>query len=422
MSRLRIAFFASIGAVAFACSSSGSDEPTPGTTGADAGTDATTTATDAATSGDGGATTDGATSEAGDGGCVLGPANCGACGVDCSNGACKNGICTLVDSNAIGGFYGPEAISIVGKNVYVAVAGQPTEIGRCATNGCAGTGPTPLLSFDGGGSEEPLGITVDEASGTIVWASYESGSTAGVHKLPIDGGASIHLNAGHPSTYSREVAIVGTNVVWGSDDSPGGALTCPLAGCPVGGPTVIGGLDSYARGLLVFGGDKIAIASQGALSICTGVACAGGPRVVADSQGLGIGAMAMAGDGKTLYWGASYPSKAIMYGRIDQDAGSGTTLVAQGQSPSSMLIVGDTLYWTLSGTDPNGPSPSFPLTVTSDGAVRKCKLPACSPVVDIAPGAAAPQGLATDGVAIYWVEVGVVGNLAGAGSVKKAPL
>lgn len=423
MGRLRIAFFASLGAIAFACSSASSDDGSAKPIESDAGTDATTSS-DAGAQGDSGGgttTTDAGASDGGDGSCVLGPANCGACGIDCSNGACKNGVCTLVDSNAIGGFYAPEAISIVGKNVYVAIAGQPIEIGRCATNGCS-AGPTSLFALDGGGSEEPLGITVDEASGTIVWASYENDSTGGVHKLPVDGGASIHLNAGHPTSYTSEVAVVGSSVVWGADESPGGLLTCPLAGCPGGGPTVIGGIDSYARGFIVFGGDKIAVASQGEISVCAGVACTGGKHVVADSQGLGIGAMAMAGDGKTLYWAATYPATAIMYGDIGADAGADKTLVPQGQSPSSMLIVGDTLYWTLSGTNPNGPGASFPLTPTSDGAVRKCKLPGCSPVVDVAPGAAAPRSLATDGVAIYWVEVGVAGNLAGAGAVKKAPL
>lgn len=350
------------------------------------------------------------------------PANCGACGNDCSKGLCKQGICTLVDSNALGGLYAPEGIAIAGTTAYVTVAGQPIEVGRCPTNGCIG-GLTPIVAFDGGTSHEPMAIVVDQAASTVFWTSYENATaTGGVYKTPTSGGAATQLNAGHSTSFADSVARIGSAVVWSSDDSPGGILQCPTSGCGSTGPGLVGGVNAYGKGVIAGANDSVIFAANGEIRWCATLACVNGAKSIATSQGLGVGAMALAGDGDTLYWAASYPSNAIMFRSISAATGAPQQLVATSQAPSAMLIVGDTLYWTITGTDPNPHPPTFPLTNTSDGAVRKCKLPGCSPVLDIAVNAAAPGALATDGAAIFWVETGVAGNLAGRGAIKKAPL
>ncbi len=364
------------------------------------------------------------------------PHNCGSCGHDCDGGACQGGACVPLPEGVLAsGLVAPVSITVDATNVYwLSVAiytpngqgfTQIQQLLKCAKSGC-NNHPTPLCSMGPWGTP-PGGDTSDALNGivsdgtNVYWASG-----GGVVSCAVDGSQQLAtLIANASSVLGNTPWNIGVNATsvysGGSDD----VFSCPIGGCngtDGGGPTSLWAGSTTAVAIDATNAYWI---SNNVLMSCALGGCNGTPSLLTSSppaDGLSVGQIAL--DKANVYWnvgvptsfeapnpqrGPGYtagskfgpsPSVAILKCANGGCNGKGTAVVAGLSAPMGLTTDGISVYFTDVGSGDL-------LNATNVGRVAKCPVAGCSDTgTTIADKLENPRGIAVDANNVYWADFG----------------
>ena len=280
--------------------------------------------------------------------------------------------------------------------------------------GNAGARATPPIDPGSDAGSDAAGATDAAGAGTDS-AGADAGpptTLLGILPQPVNGLAvdatKIYLPVGTGS--AAGVAVDATNVYWGGP----AMTTCPLAGCPSSGPTLLadgniyvaqcavggcGGVPTPLIGTATANGSAKAIAvdstrvywphavdyPNGRIFACAIGGCGDNPTLIAQT-GL---VYALAVDATDVYWVASMPGgQAPLYKcPLGGCGASPTQLVSFGGLPSSIVVDATNVYWT-----------------TGD-RILSCDKTGCQAPTVLSLGTSI-GALAVDATHVYWTERG----------------
>jgi sugar lactone lactonase YvrE len=384
---------------------SGPDAPgevLAGDVGGEVGDDATA-GSDTAVGGDG-------DSQGEDGGCspdVAGdPHNCGGCGHDCLGGDCAGGICqpVAIATNMVGA----SGIALDSDNVYWANYWAWTIMAIGKDGGCGDAAvcprqlaPTPTFPS---AVSYPRAVAADGTH--VFWANFDSAcGAAGVYQVGVDGGilplgsmacgpyflfpAAGYLYFSYAGVWRAQVGVADAATIVATPTIPEGG-TVPVTT----GGVAADGTDLYWTVIDTGRVNKLPLGS----TCVEGATC---PAIVTgDSPG---GAFALTLDADNVYW---TNMKEGTVKRVSKAGGPVSTL-ATGQATAQVIATdGARVYWANFGDST--------VRATSASASSPCDGTTC-PV--LASDQRQVDGLAVDGVAVYWTTQ--LGPNQGAGTVMK---
>src|SRR5579872_2538859 len=301
------------------------------------------------------------------------PRNCGACGYDCEGGACHAGTCEPLEPGVLAtGQAQPGPMVVDDTSVYWANVGAPAIL-KCKKTGC-GNAPTVLVE-------------------------------------------------GYPAAASNLV-LHDEVLYWGAGPA---VYTCPVGGCggaprrlPVGG--LVGPVAVAPSGDVYYvqqvGRTTLGACPAGDCARATTVPWIPGSGVPYAADMFAPIASAIALDGTNLYvLAATLLPGLLTTCAVDACATTARTLfVAANGGPPVIAVDADNVYVALSdpqpeiefipkGANPNG---GFPAAGNDRSTV-------------LVTGLAAPSAIATDGISVYWADLGppTEAGMPGAGTIAK---
>lgn len=252
------------------------------------------------------------------------------------------------------------------------------DVSICSSD--AGTVP-PSCPADGGacviaaGQTAPWAIAVDSAR--VYWTTLGNASGAGsatggtVMAAGLQGGSAATIASGLSLPYA--IATDGENVYWA--DNAGGALlaaSTTAAGAPV---TIVSGLGDINAFVVNAG----SIYANPGGSVVRAAIDGGSPQVVVADAGAG----SIAADTAAVYWGALKADGGALFS-APLDGGTSRELASLPWSPVTIVVDGDTIFWTV-----------------FNGYVMRMPRGGGTPTT-IASGLNAAYGLAVDSAFAYW--------------------
>jgi hypothetical protein len=304
------------------------------------------------------------------------PKNCGRCSHDCMGGACAGGVCQPypILSGVI-----PYGIAVTNGTVYLTTGGGNVE--KCNADNCLAT-----LAELATEQEVPEAITTDTSS--VYWTN------AG---FIVDGG------------------------------NAGSIMTCGLAGCPGGVPTVLAPLEDDPQSIVVSSSAVYWTNTYGGLvRTCTIGGCGHSPTTLATDPTTLSG---VAIDATSIYWAESALGNII---KCPLTGCTTLTPFVSGQGyPAELVVANETLYWSAGGaimscpTSGCGGAPHVfakdqvgSYSIASDatnlywtlflggmrGKVLSCALSGCATPTVLADMQKEPMALAVDDTSVYWAD------------------
>ena len=361
------------------------------------------------------------------------PHNCGSCGHDCAGGACQDGACVPLPPGVLAsGLVAPVSVAVDATNVYwlsVAIYSpdgqgftQIQQLFECAKSGCKNH-PTPLCSM-GPWSTAPGGDTSDALNGivsdgtNVYWAA-----SGGVLSCAVDGSQPRATQIASSGAGAAPWNI-GVNATSFYSGGPANVFGCPTSGCTygaeAGGPT---NLWAGSASAVAIDGATAYWASSGAILSCALGGCNGTPSLLTSPPGFALLVGQIALDQANVYWnlgvptfeapnpalGRGYtaaagsgpsPNVKILKCAKGGCNGQGTAVVAGLSAPMGLTTDGINVYFTDVG---NG----YVLNATNVGRVAKCPVAGCSDTgTTIADKLENPRGIAVDANNVYWADFG----------------
>jgi hypothetical protein len=235
----------------------------------------------------------------------------------------------------------------------------------------------------------------------------------------------------------RRVATDGTQVYW-TNSGDGTAMSCPVSGC--GTPNLLGTASNFV-GPIKVAGNSVYWAGGSGIVTCAGAGCNQNPTPIATNQSLPVD---LAVDSANLYW-ANEAMPGVVPGAVMQCALGGCNgaplQLGSGSGPVAVASDGRNVYWCSTDTPKMiwrcavggcGQSPTAfasrpysqnscfatSMAVDPTGAnlywleqdlmqVRTCptSAPACAaPAVLVSSGGQSMQQLAVDAANVYWTD------------------
>jgi hypothetical protein len=380
---------ATVGALAFGCSSTSGDVLEPIDGGADGSVDATTDTSTADTSTDASEASDApvdAQSCAPDASFDSDPANCGSCGHDCQHGACIGGACQPV---LVGSCFQPWGVAVDDTRVYWTCGSDSDgEVRSTRKDGSD-------LIIHAAHLQHPTSVAVDAT--TLMFIENYAGKIWMADKL--GGAPSIFYDAhtpGGPFTLTFDA----TSVYWIDVYGSASVFSAPRAGIPDGGapvPLATGQPYLFAitedatnvyftvQGTWVFGPPDAGSDAGNDTSAVMQAPKDHSSPAVALARGVALPKF-IAADPNAVYW-ANADDDTVM--RSDHGATT-PVVIARVKQPWGVALDGDYVYVTAVATD------------QGDGSlVRVRKDGTGSPLV-VATGLSFPIQPVVDATAIYW--------------------
>jgi hypothetical protein len=341
--------------------------------------------------------------------------DCGTCGHDCGGGECSAGHCQPVTLAAELASV-PWGVAAAGNAVFWSRSGR---VESCPAVGCGGDPPT-LIDDDATKAGQALAGTNILSDGNFVqWLAYTTNTSSpgfpgpvlyGCHAAGCGGSNPTLASATSPM---EQLALRGTTL-YASIGSPGGSVrTCTIGACS-GDPlsTVIPssgadpGFGIAADDEFVYfsaGGDPV---YGGALKCpITGCPTPSSARIqlFKDARWLALV------DG-TLY---SITSGDALVGCSVDGCGGQPTQLATAQAGATALVADVTgAYFAIGGS-----------TTAADGELRVCTLPSCEAgPTALVTGQARPVSLALAGGFLYWANAGLDGQTATTAAIMRIRL
>ena len=366
------------------------------------------------------------------------PHNCGTCGHDCLGGACDTGVCVPLPAGVLAsGLIAPVSVAVDATNVYwlsegnyTAILAPSASLGtvqllKCAKSGCNNT-PTvlatgfvdPLMSRDRLDGIESDGKDVYWAASNSILACSVNGCGNQPRRI-----ASASNGGSTPPWFfdSWNIAVNATSVYAGS---PADVFSCPTTGCTPddgGGPNAL--WMGNATGVAIDATNAYWL-SYGAVLSCALGGCNGTPSLLTSPAPSGVAAGQIAVDQANVYWnlgvasafGPPDPTLAPGYAVEQPNGPSGNAEILRcakggcnGQpgfivkglvAPMALATDGINVYFTDLGIDRS-------TNTTNTGRVAKCPVAGCSDNgTTIADKLENPRGIAVDGTSIYWADFG----------------
>ena len=326
--------------------------------------------------------------------------DCGTCGHDCGGGLCQQGHCQPVTLHD-GLDTVPYGVAAAGNAVFWARVGA---VESCPAAGC-GANPPTVVNADATTGGAPLtGTTIVSDGNFVEWLAYDPNMQSPGYPGPVMYGChaagcggqnptlgsatspmaqlalvdtTLYASIGNPggmirtctigscsgdplSTYIASSGVdTGFGIVAdaafvyftaGNDPVLGGAIKCPLAGCPTPASSRIQ-LFGHALFLAIVDGTLYSATTDDTIVGCDAInGCGGQPNVLASSQ---VGITAFVADGDRLFFaiGGSTDSAdgELRACALPDCAGGPTPLVSGEPRPVSLAVRDGFLYWANAG-------------------------------------------------------------------------
>jgi len=312
----------------------------------------------------------------------------------------------------------PRALSVDRSNVYWFNLGTNMSRGkllrgwsggqvmRCAIGGCEDA-PTALVSGRRQYSfATPLAFATDGFD--VYWSdsgteepSDAEGSSGGVLKCATTGcGDSPSLLT---DSFAWDIALSKGMVYW-TDFGAGEVFACPLIGCEAGPESLwpAGDNPPLTLGIAVDETDVYwSTAAKDTIMKCALAGCGGTPTaIMSDAPVTAIRQIAL--DASNVYFVDSNPGGGV-FACAKSGCGDHPTVLAFGLNIATAIATdGVNVYWTEVGS-PNAALAEVP----GAGVVRKCSVSGCANTpTTIASGLNVPVAIAVDASNVYWAEAG----------------
>lgn len=287
------------------------------------------------------------------------------------------------------------------------VHGGTSRILSCARCGCAG-GPREVTS----GSFEPFALVVD---GEYLWWTDSSEVSGALHRTKTTGSDDVSIQLAVPTGLAVDATHVYFATIGGVDGGVVGNGIWRIAkNAFPGAPERLEGsaiapfsvaVDathvywSTAVGLDMTGGFVRTLACVGNLRDDVRRVPKGGGAAETLASGERC-SVALALDDSDVYYTtlATAATEEGQVRRVAKGGGDASTIAARQLGPLGLAVAEGALHWT---------------TAVTPGAVRRCRLPACSPPDDFATGESAPSAVFVDRTTVYWANQGLGGGSAG---------
>jgi hypothetical protein len=358
------------------------------------------------------------------------PHNCGTCGHDCLGGACDAGVCVPLPAGVLAsGLIAPVSVAVDATYVYWLSEGTYTpalapsanlgtvQLMKCAKTGCNNT-PTVLATgfADAPFSRDRLeGIVSDGKN--VYWAAIGY-----IFACSVNGCGSQPTLIASPTVAmpSSNIGVNATNVYSGSATD---VFSCPTTGCTSqdgGGPNNLWA--GNATGVAI-DSTNLYWLSYGAVLSCALGGCNGTPSLLASPAPSGVAAGQIVLDQGNVYWnlgvpnsfappslveapGYTFASSPSPYAEILKCGKGGcngqpSSIVPGLGAPMALATDGINVYFTDLG------SHQPPSSATNTGLVAKCPVAGCPDGGTMIAGSLEnPRGIAVDATNIYWADFG----------------
>ena len=302
--------------------------------------------------------------------------NCGGCGAVCLEGSCASGDC--VGITLLAAEQGaPNFLAVDEQNLYwTTVVDEVTGAGAVRQMGKHGGAVLDLATEQ----RLPFAMVVDAS--TVRWTSLND---AGIHQVPIGGGATTTLVEDTEVGANYSLAIGAQSIYWtrtrNNDPATSGVVRAPLAG---GDPTLIVA-DQQRPYSLAVDAEALYWTDRDAGMVLKAPLAGGAPEPLAEAQ---MDPFSIALQGDYVYWtnnGCAGMAECVM--RARKDGSTPAEAIAGGQSGPYGLAVDDThVYWTASGT-------ATVMRAPIEGGEEPQKLAEAQPT---------PLRMAIDDTYVYW--------------------
>jgi len=294
--------------------------------------------------------------------------NCGACGTNCFvgqfAGTCQSSACQPIPGPVPSADQGSAIIGIAASGFDIFFAKESVNYGAVIDSqdigAGGGQGYANDVAYPGQLRVDAHNVYWAETGIVPIDAGVLTAHSGQISKSPVGQQSPVVLAS--EQNFPEAIAIDATNVYWTNTGDPGAAdgqvMKCAIAGCG-NNPTVLASGQASPAGITV--------------------------------------------DETNVYWvnGGSGADGTVMKCAIAGCGGSPMPLATGLASPNEIVLRGTTLYWTNSGTS------NATQSLVLDGTVTSCPVTGCSGGPSIlASGQGNPAGLATDGVDLYWANVG----------------
>ena len=343
------------------------------------------------------------------------PRNCGACGYDCGGGACHDGTCEPLGPGVLAtGQAQPGPIAVDDTSVYWATGAAPA-IRKCKKGGC-GNAPTVLVE---GYAAAASNLVVHDrilywGAGPAVYACSVDGCGGAPRRLPVGGlVGQVAVAAGGDVYYVQEIG----RTTLGACPAGNCARATTVPWIPDSGvPYAADTFAPSASAIALDGTNLYVLAATllpGLLTTCAVDACAATARTLFLAANGGPAAIAV--DADNVYVALSNPQPEIEFIPKGANPNGGfpaagndrsTVLVTGLAAPSAIATDGISVYWA-----DLGPATQRGMAAGA-GSIAKCSVSGCNWVSKTVQNFVSnPVGIAVDEANVYWTELGAGSDL-----------